>query len=134
MPIVNLTKRTTNEVTTTPTLHASRKVAKVITIVNLTSHTINEITTETTFPASGRVVRVKDNTVKVGSYNGCPIYQSTFGDVEGLPEPVKGTIYIVSALALNGVPKNRVDVMSPGNLCRDENGKPVGCMGFRARN
>ena len=105
-----------------------------MTIVNLTAHTINEITTATTFPASGRVVRVKANTVKVDSHNGCPIYQSTFGEVEGLPAPVKDTIYIVSALALNGVPKNRADVISPGNLCRDENGKPVGCMGFRARN
>ena len=99
--------------------------------INLTSHTINEITTGLTIPPSGRVARVKASTIKSAEHAGVPIYSSTFGDVEGLPEPKPDVIYIVSALALNAVPTNRTDVVSPGNLQRNEHNQPIGCCGFR---
>lgn len=102
-------------------------------VVNLTPHTINEVTTGTSYPPSGQVARVAQVTVKAGEHDGVPMYKSTFGKVEGLPEPEEGTIYIVSAMALNGV-VGRDDVVSPGNLERDENGQPVGCVGFRMNN
>ena len=98
--------------------------------INLTSHTINEVTTGLAIPASGRVARVKSSTIKAGEHAGVPIYSSTFGEIEGLPEPVDNVIYIVSALALNAVP-DRADVVAPGNLQRDEKGQPIGCCGFR---
>ena len=98
--------------------------------INLTAHTINEVTTGLSIPPSGRIVRVKASTLKVGEFAGMPIYQSNFGDVEGLPEPEEGVMYIISSLALNGV-TNRPDVCAPGNLQRNEHGQPVGCVGFR---
>lgn len=100
-------------------------------MINLTAHTINEVTTGQEFPPSGVVARVKSSTVKTGVHLGAPIYSSTFGEIEGLPEPEDGTIYIVSALALKSVPDERIDVVAPGSLQRDEQGKPVGCVGFR---
>lgn len=102
-----------------------------MTFVNLTSHTINEITSGKEFPPSGRVARVKSSTVKVAEYDGCPLYASTFGELQGLPDPVEGTVYIVASLALKVVDKDRTDVVAPGNLQRDEHGQPVGCIGFR---
>lgn len=99
--------------------------------INLTAHTINEVTTGTVIPASGRVARVKASTTKSREHAGIPIYQSTFSEVEGLPEPQPDTIYIVSSLVLNAT--DRADVVAPGNLQRDEHGKPVGCVGFRIK-
>jgi len=98
--------------------------------INLTAHGINEVTTGLVIPTSGRVARVKSSTVKVGEHGGVSIFTSTFGEVEGLPEPQTDTIYIVSALCLNAI-TNRTDVVAPGNLIRDEHGNPSGCVGFR---
>ena len=99
--------------------------------VNLTAHSITEVTSGKTFPPSGRVTRVKSSTTKVDEHFDCPIYTSTFGEIDGLPEPKEGTMYIVSSLALNAVPTDRTDVVAPGNLQRDENKLPIGCIGFR---
>lgn len=100
-------------------------------IVNLTAHSITEVTSGQVFPASGIIARVKANTVKISEHLGCPLYSTNFGELEGLPAPIEGTVYIVSSLALNAVPKDRTDVVAPGNLQRNEHGQPVGCVGFR---
>ena len=100
--------------------------------VNLTAHTINEVTTGIEIPASGIIARVKSSTIKQSEHAGVPIYKSTFGEIEGLPEPQPDTVYIVSALALNAVPTTRTDVVAPGNLQLNEEGQPIGCCGFRA--
>ena len=99
--------------------------------VNLTSHTITEVTTGTIIPRSGIVARIKAATNKVTKHNEIPVYQTIFGEIEGLPEPKENTVYIISALALNAVPKNRTDVVSPGRPQRDEHGNVIGCVGFR---
>lgn len=99
--------------------------------INLTSHTINEVTTGQEFPKTGIVARVKSCTATVYKHAGIPIYSSVFGEIEGLPAPVKGVVYIVSGLALNAVPPGRTDVVSPGNIQRDEHKQPLGCVGFR---
>jgi len=100
-------------------------------LVNLTNHTINETTTGQEISPSGIVARVMSETVKVAEVGGMPIYQTKFGAVEGLPKPEEGTIYIVSSLTLNSVPKHRTDVVAPGNLQRNEHKQPIGCCGFR---
>lgn len=99
--------------------------------VNLTSHPITEITTGNTYERSGIVARVKTKSEKIDTHMDSPIYVTTFGEVEGLPEPVEGTYYIVSALILNAIPKDRTDVVAPGNVQRDQKGKIIGCMGFK---
>jgi hypothetical protein len=100
-------------------------------LINLTSHTINEVTTGTAIPPSGRVARVKTSTVKTNEFLGMPIFETTFGSVEGLPEPEEGVMYIVSALVMTACP-DRLDLLSPGNLVRNEHGQPAGCVGYRA--
>jgi len=58
-----------------------------------------------------------------------PTVKTSYGEVTGLPEPVEGVIYVVSGMVASASP--REDVMSPGDLVRDENGRIVGCWGLR---
>lgn len=57
---------------------------------------------------------------------GVPIVRQTFGDVEGLPEPLHGTIYIVSGLVRSALGSSRPDVVAPDTgptAIRDEAGR-----------
>lgn len=102
-------------------------------LVNLTPHAINivcENATRTIVP-SGVVARVSTVSVQVGEIDGFPIYQTQYGELEGLPEPKVDTMYIVSAMtAAAAKAAGRDDILSPGELIRDENGQPVGCRGL----
>ena len=100
--------------------------------INLTTHPITEVISGKVFEPSGSIARAKQSTIKSHEHNGCPIYKTKFEGIDGLPEPREGVVYIVSALAMNAIP-TRPDVVSPGNLQRDSNGKPIGCVGFRAQ-
>ena len=102
-------------------------------IVNLTAHTLNEMTTGTEIAPSGIVARVEQNNAKINEYNGIPVYKTQYGELIGLPEPKKDTIYIVSAMALNAVPEWRHDIYAPGYLKRNEAGIISGCIGFRSK-
>ena len=124
-------------------------------LVNLTPHKINFITyynievgqdelgtpeyvTEErihTLKPSGTVARCKVDRKEVDSFiledvDGwditVPITSAKFGEVEGLPEPQEGTIYIVSNLVAQAVP-DREDVFFPDDLVRDEHGNVIGC-------
>lgn len=68
---------------------------------------------------SGTVARVATIPgIEVCVVDGVPIYgATTFGEIEGLPEPVDGNIYIVSFL-VSGRAK-RSDVVSPGTGLND---------------
>lgn len=93
--------------------------------VNLTPHSVTlvEGDTTTTLTSSGLA--------RVASIPGQPIggilYSApAFGEVEGLPDPQPGTLYIVSALVA-GRCVGRADVFSPGTgpndgAIRDEKG------------
>ncbi len=98
--------------------------------INLTPHRINETTTGKSFDPSGDVARVACNMTENGSIEDIPVFVAVYGEVEGLPSPVENTTYIVSGLVQSAV-KDRSDVVSPGELVRDEAGKPIGCRGFK---
>lgn len=103
-------------------------------ITNLTPHEITVVGDDgkgAVFAPSGSVARVSTVTERRGDIDGIPVYVPTFGDVEGLPAPQAGEVFIVSALVRLAVP-NRTDVMSPGELVRDADGKPIGCRGLTA--
>ena len=101
--------------------------------VNLTPHQIDEQTTGLSIPSTG-IARIKMQSRVIDTVEGVPLYHSYYvGNLEGLPEPVEGVIYIVSALALNAVPADRTDVVAPGDAVRDEAGRVIGCKGFRCR-
>ncbi len=114
--------------------------------VNLTPHALNihHPCGVLSLPPSGEVARVA--TVEVdaapvatvepwldGSRGGStvviPTVMTTYGEVTGLPDPVKGVTLIVSGMVASASPRG--DVMSPGPLVRDEGGRPIGCRGLR---
>lgn len=101
-------------------------------MLNLTPHQINVYDGDTlavTVPPSGQVARVSERATKVGTAEGAALYTSQRGEVTGLPEPVVGTLYVVSAQVRLALPE-RGDLASPGQLVRNEAGQPVGCVGL----
>jgi hypothetical protein len=100
--------------------------------VNLTPHALNVLKADGTFlelPPSGTVARRSVERVVVGEVDGITVYATKFGQLEGLPEPTKDTIYIVSALAAQAC-ADRNDVLVPGEAIRDEAGRVIGCDGL----
>jgi len=98
--------------------------------INLTPHTIvvfNGEAEEKTFPSEG-CARVEQFTKCVDVIDNIPIYRSEIGAVEGLPPQENGVLYIVSAVVKATSP--RVDLVSPGRLVRDSEGRVIGCEGF----
>ena len=101
-------------------------------IVNLTPHTINIHSNGnvTNVAPSGNIARVSTKYQHSSTVSDINIYNCVYGDVDDLPDSQSNTIFIVSGLVKSAVPE-RVDVMSPGELIRDDNGKPIGCNGLR---
>jgi hypothetical protein len=103
-------------------------------IVNLTPHAIVVLRDDglgclegAEFTPSGVVARVATKPgEKLPGNDMLPLYSSTsFGEVEGLPAPQAGVIYLVSALVA-GRCVGRADVFSPGTGPNDgavRNGK-----------
>ena len=99
-------------------------------IINLTPHSITFVddvgNTVLTVEPSGQVARCSVAREKIGMIGGIPVNKSRFGEVENLPEPEEGTIYIVSALTAQAVPE-RDDVFITDDAVRDEQGRVIGC-------
>ena len=96
-----------------------------MTIINLTPHAIT-VVGNATFAPSGAVARCASITSAAGSFDEIPLTSVSYGDVESLPAPQKGVLYVVSALVRAAVP-SRKDVASPGDLLRDDKGNVIGC-------
>ena len=95
--------------------------------VNLTPHTVR-LNRGTEFPPSGQIARVKvkhhldawisdgpDGVVELDdnfTLDAIRIYRPVFGQVEGLPQPEKGTIFIVSGKVAEAC-RDREDVVCP---------------------
>lgn len=102
-------------------------------LINLTPHCIN-IFSESgehllDVPVSGTIARCSQSNVVVGSVAGIPVTRQSFGDVVDLPEPHEDTFYIVSRLVAAACPERR-DLLIPGPLVRDSEGRPCGCNGL----
>lgn len=100
-------------------------------IINLMAHSITDITTGKHYKPCGLVIRAKSVSHKIEEYKNVNVFRYENTLEVPLPEPQPDTLYVVSNMALNAVPKNRTDVVGPGPVEKDENGKPVGCRGFR---
>lgn len=103
-----------------------------MTILNLTPHKIN-IFDEEKSPIisleSNGVARCTTTKVKEAEVNGIPVFRTEYGAIIGLPEQRDGVTIIVSLLVRQAAPE-RDDLVSPGELLRDEKGQPVGCIGL----
>jgi hypothetical protein len=104
--------------------------------VNLTPHDIvvfnqNGMVT-LKVPASGQIARVTTTKDFVKDLSGVPVYTIAYGDVDGLPAPQDGVIYIVSALVAQAVAGKRLDVVAPdtSDPVRDKDGRIIGVKGF----
>jgi len=95
--------------------------------INLTPHAI-VLNDGRTFDATGNVARVQADLVDLG--NG--MFRQTFGDVQGLPAPVDGTMFIVSGLVFSAT--DRTDVVAPAtahkDVKRNDAGQIVSVPGF----
>lgn len=100
-------------------------------VVNLTPHPINFITDVGTLviPTSGTVARVSEEKKVIGTVEAdgfiVPVNRKKYGDVEGLPDPEEGTIYVVSLKVAEAVP-DRPDVYIVDDTVRDSEGHIVG--------
>jgi len=99
--------------------------------INLTPHAI-KLNDGTVFEPSGIVARVSADLQEAEFLGGVQLYRQTFGDVEGLPEVIPGTMYIVSALVFAAV--DRGDCVAPATgskeTVRNEAGHIVSVPGF----
>ena len=102
-------------------------------IINLTPHPVVVCTADGrhSFAPSGQVARVQVHSVHCGDLQGIPLHCTEFGAVEGLPDPITGRTFVVSALVRSHPScRERLDVVSPAGLLRDVNGSIIGCSGF----
>lgn len=85
-----------------------------IKIINLTPHEVR--VGDTVYPTSGLIARISTEHVEVEKLDGKPVYSVKYGDIENLPDPVEGTLYIVSLLLLErGKLNGRKDLVAPAS-------------------
>jgi len=101
-------------------------------LVNLTPHPlilVGEGGERVSIRPSGRVARVETLTtlVEILEVEGVrvPLLETSYGEVEGLPNPAEDTLYVVSSIVRAACPHRR-DLVSPTRLVRDEAGRIVG--------
>ena len=105
-----------------------------MTIVNLTPHslTLHGESGSITVAPSGNTARLAVSRVLVGTLAlegiTLTIVRPTMGEITGLPDPVEGTVYVVSAMVAEKA--KRADVLAPGELVRDSAGNVVGAKGL----
>jgi len=100
--------------------------------VNCTPHEIRLVVgegEEFTFPPSGTIVRVETDSEPVLHVGRATIMTEFPGKVVGLPDPIPGKFFIVSAMVRVACP-DRLDVVSPGAPMRDVEGRIIGCGAF----
>lgn len=126
---------------------SARGFRSVTQIINLTPHDCHFLIGNATYtiPRSGTEARVLTETFNPDtlpvtfevSISGFATYEQAdvpiacrkLGAVTGLPGEQPGTFYLVSTMVADAVPW-REDVVVPGELVRDEQGRPVGCRGL----
>ena len=102
-----------------------------MTIINLTPHTLNFVFDEKTIDIepSGSIARVSTKDTMMNPINGIPVFRTEYGEIENLPDPCEGTVYVVSSLVAARCPE-RDDVFVPGRPIRDEQGRIIGSAGL----
>ena len=104
---------------------------------NLTPHDVCIFKLNGTVPdldvvieAGEEVARVSCEYIKVDKkVDGIDLYRPVFGEVTGLPEYSEGVYLLVSAMVREALPL-RKDLVSPGQLLRNDKGEVIGCLGL----
>ncbi len=75
--------------------------------------------------------RCTQTEVVIGYKDGIPLLEVQYGEIENLPDPKPGVVYIVSAIvALAGRKLGRTDLAIPSRSARTPEGKIIGCCAF----
>lgn len=100
---------------------------------NCTPHAINLVNGDlmVTYPVSGVCPRVEESFIPIDQCDGVMIVESATGEVVGLPDPQEGVLLIVSRMVAVAA-HTRQDLVSPGEIVRDAQGRIVGCKNFVA--
>ena len=108
----------------------------MVKIKNLTPHEVCFMLEDGkvySIPPSGTVARCEVKRERVGflSVDGIkiPVNDTAFGQIENLPEPEEGTVYIVSSIVAQAVAAtapHRTDIFIVDDTVRDEKGRIVG--------
>lgn len=80
------------------------------------------------FPSEG-LARCKEIIEESDPIDSIPIQRVRYGSIEGLPAPKDSVFYIVSHLVRMARPQ-RLDLLSPGEVARGEDGNILGCVNF----
>ena len=107
-------------------------------LINLTPHDIQLIYQDPELdhesidiiPASGILARCDVLKEAAGMAGPVPVYNMTYGPVQGLPDPQADTAYIVSSVVAQSVAGTRDDVLVPIDFVRDDQGQITGCRGL----
>ena len=98
-------------------------------VINMTPHPINLIdefnVCYRTIESSGNI-RLESSISRIGMIDDIPFTATKFGDTKDIPKFKLGTYYIVSQLVLSAI-KDRVDLLVPSEVVRDEEGNIIGC-------
>jgi hypothetical protein len=115
-------------------------IEMAVKVVNLTPHPVVIIPAEgkqVTVPPSGTVARVREVVESAGELvledgTKVPLRRKFLSsEIEGLPEPQDGVVYVVSYLAAQVAwSQGRTDVVATGDPVRDEQGHIVGVKSF----
>lgn len=80
--------------------------------------------------AGEEVARVSCEYIKVDKrVDGIDLYRPVFGEVTGLPDYSEGVYLLVSTMVREALPL-RKDLVSPGQLLRNDKGEVIGCLGL----
>ena len=110
---------------------ATAEVIDGVTLLNATPHALNIVQSDgstLTLKASGICPRCESNEIVDRAIGLIQVTRQTLGHVEGLPDPVPGLYFIVSRLVASAT--KRDDLLVPGALLRDDQGKVIGCKGL----
>ena len=106
-------------------------------IINLTEHDITDLLTGKTYERSGMLFRTTTISKPQSGYGDIRVnvYKPALYEGTKLPPELPNTLYIVSNMALNAIPKHRKDFIAPGPVTKDKKTRqPIGCVGFQVNN
>ena len=96
--------------------------------INMTPHDFtlydNEGNVVRVIPPSGKTIRLSEETMSAGMWDGMPLTHTDYGSAD-LPEYRPDTKYIVSAMVKNSFPE-RDDLIVPAQTVRNEKNQIVG--------
>lgn len=111
--------------------------------VNLTPHVVRILSRygqQIELPAASNPARCRQENLPVVHTLGTLKYKglevdhtvAVFGEIAGLPDPVEGTVYVVSAIVAEAAKQQgRQDVVMPGPAVRNNAGQVIACRGLQ---